>query len=78
MFSFAPVGLPVTVVGIAFTLRVGWRLLPAGHYGSGPAAERPDVGSPYDLCESLFVLQVPEPRGSGLVFCVPMPEGSHA
>ena len=29
MFSFAPVGLPVTLIGVAFIAVIGWRLVPA-------------------------------------------------
>jgi di/tricarboxylate transporter len=38
MFDFAPVGLAVAIVGIAFVALVGWRLLPTdrdGHAGDG-------------------------------------------
>jgi di/tricarboxylate transporter len=39
LFDFAPVGLPVALVGLAFLLVVGWRLLPAGRAGRRAAED---------------------------------------
>ncbi len=42
MFDFAPVGLAVAVVGVAFVALVGWRLIPAKK-DTAPAADLRDV-----------------------------------
>ena len=44
LFDFAPVGLPVALVGLAFMLVVGWRLIPAGRAGRRSAEDLFEVG----------------------------------
>jgi len=56
MFDFTPVGLAVTVVGIAYVALVGWRLIPVG---------RADHDSPRELLELHgYVAEVTVPEGS--------------
>jgi di/tricarboxylate transporter len=44
MFDFAPVGVAITVVAIAFIVAVGWRLLPNARAGRKAPDEMFDVG----------------------------------
>jgi di/tricarboxylate transporter len=44
LFDFAPVGLPVALVGIAFLLIVGWQLIPAGRAGRRSGEDLFEVG----------------------------------
>ncbi|MDD9991829.1 MAG: SLC13 family permease [Rhodospirillales bacterium] len=37
MFDFAPVGLPVAIVGVLFVAFIGWRLIPRARREGGPA-----------------------------------------
>ena len=39
MFDFAPVGLAVAIVGVAFIALVGWRLIPSGPGSQDPAKQ---------------------------------------
>jgi len=56
MFDFTPVGLAVTVVGIAYVTLVGWRLIPVG---------RAEHDSPKELLELHgYVAEVTVPAGS--------------
>lgn len=45
MFDFAPVGIAITLAGIAFMVLVGWRLLPNARTGRKSPEEMFDVGS---------------------------------
>ena len=38
MFDFAPVGLAVSIIGIAFVVIIGWRMIPKGEENSGAQA----------------------------------------
>ena len=41
MFDFAPVGLVVALVGIAYVALIGWRLIPGGaHHGEHALLDR--------------------------------------
>ena len=44
MFDFAPVGLPIAVVGVAFVALVGWRLIPSQRRAARPAEAMFDIG----------------------------------
>lgn len=44
MFEFAPMGLALSLAGIAFIVLVGWRLLPRGRAGAKAADELFDIG----------------------------------
>lgn len=44
MFEFAPMGVALSLAGIAFIVLVGWRLLPRGRAGAKAADELFDVG----------------------------------
>jgi di/tricarboxylate transporter len=44
MFDFAPVGVALTLAGIAFICLVGWKLLPAGRAGTKSPTELFDIG----------------------------------
>jgi di/tricarboxylate transporter len=44
MFEFAPVGVALTLAGIAFIVGFGWRLLPRGREGAKSPTELFDVG----------------------------------
>jgi di/tricarboxylate transporter len=44
LFDFAPVGLPVALIGLAFLLLIGWRLIPADRAGRRSAADLFEVG----------------------------------
>jgi len=44
MFEFAPMGLALSLTGIAFIVLVGWRLLPRGRSGAKAADELFDIG----------------------------------
>ena len=48
MFDFAPVGLPVALVGLAFVTLIGWRLIPSERGG------RPDPESVFRIDEYMF------------------------
>lgn len=39
LFDFAPVGLPVAVIGLLFVVTIGWRLIPRGRAGRKSAAD---------------------------------------
>ena len=39
LFDFAPVGVPIAVLGVAFVAFIGWRLLPADRRGAKPHEE---------------------------------------
>ena len=56
MFDFAPVGLAVSVVGIAFVALVGWRLIPRRADPAGAVADT-----------SLFKAELQVPEGSEIV-----------
>jgi di/tricarboxylate transporter len=43
MFDFAPVGLAVAVVGVAYVALAGWRLIPVKEKDTAPAADLRDV-----------------------------------
>ncbi len=55
MFDFAPVGLAVAIVGVAFVALVGWRLIPAKP-DAAPAADLRDVHG--------YVAELSVPEGS--------------
>ncbi len=60
LFDFAPVGLVLTVVGIAFMALVGRRLLPVRDMGRDLRfSEGGDLDSIYGLQERLYVVTVP-------------------
>ncbi len=52
MFDFAPVGLAVAVVGVAYVTLIGWRLLP------GRASENIAVGDLFDLSDYIAEVRV--------------------
>jgi len=58
MFDFAPVGLLVTLAGIAFVATIGWRLIP---YDTSPAKTLDEETS------SLFVAEAKPKPGSDLI-----------
>ncbi len=45
MFDFAYVGLPIAVIGLAFVLLIGWRLIPSGRSSRRSAEEMFDLDS---------------------------------
>jgi di/tricarboxylate transporter len=45
MFDFAPVGLPIAVVGILFITFIGWRLIPKARLEHNPTGQLFDVGN---------------------------------
>jgi len=60
MFDFAPIGIPITAVGIAFMALVGWRMLPkrdprAQLGGAAPS----DLARQYGFGKNLYRLKVP-------------------
>jgi len=59
MFDFAPAGLPVAFIGLAFVSFVGWRLLPRHQ---APGSEREDR-----FHIDRYVSQARVPEGSELV-----------
>ena len=59
MFDFAPAGLPVAFIGLAFVSFVGWRLLPRHQ---APGSEREDR-----FHIDRYVSQATVPEGSELV-----------
>ena len=54
MFDFAPVGLPIALMGLAFVTLVGWRLIPNERRG------RPDPESVFRIDEYVTEARVPE------------------
>jgi di/tricarboxylate transporter len=44
MFEFAPVGVAITIAGIAFIVTVGWRMLPRGREGAKSPMEIFEIG----------------------------------
>ena len=44
LFDFAPVGLPVALIGLGYLLVIGWRLIPAGRAGRRSADDIFEVG----------------------------------
>tara|TARA_A100001037_G_scaffold292813_1_gene308627 strand:+ start:17529 stop:19307 length:1779 start_codon:yes stop_codon:yes gene_type:complete len=59
MFDFAPVGLPIAIVGLAFVTLVGWRLIPTERRG------RPDTDSLFRI--DGYVTEARVPEGSPVV-----------
>jgi di/tricarboxylate transporter len=60
LFDYAPVGLAVTLAGIAFMVLVGRHLLPARDIAKEfSTAKQTDLGEFYDLQERLFVIRLP-------------------
>ncbi len=57
MFDFAPVGLAIAVVGVAFIALVGWRLIPSGRQGSAARRES------FALDDYIAEVRVPEEAG---------------
>jgi di/tricarboxylate transporter len=64
LFDFAPTGLAVTLVGIAFMVWVGRHLLPLREAKRLPRGEISDPAEFFGLHERLYVLRVPQ--GSSL------------
>ena len=56
MFDFAPVGLTVAVVGIAFVALLGWRLIPVKQNDGTPSADLRDIHG--------YVAELNVPQGS--------------
>jgi di/tricarboxylate transporter len=54
MFDFAPVGLAVAIVGVAYVALIGWRLIPAGRSEHNTAKELSHLG------DYLAEVKVPE------------------
>jgi len=59
MFSFAPVGLPIALVGVAFITFIGWRLIPKERL------EQNSAGQLFEVANYLTEAKVPE--GSSIV-----------
>ena len=59
MFDFAPVGLPIAVVGFAFITLVGWRLIPSGRLEFKDDASKLSAG--------VYLAEAQVPEGSALV-----------
>lgn len=59
MFDFSPIGLSVTLVGIAYMVLVGRRFLPRGKAGPSVGGSADEPSGPYDLMERLFTLRLP-------------------
>ena len=57
MFAFAPIGVAVSVVGVAFIALAGWHLIPRRQEGAG-------LGDAFSVGDYLADVEVPE--GSGL------------
>ncbi len=60
MFDFAPAGIIVTIVGIAYVVLIGRRILPSRDITKEMAGgDRSDLSAVYSLKERLFVLRIP-------------------
>jgi len=59
MFSFAPVGLPIAVVGVAFITFIGWRLIPKERLEHDSAGQLFEVGN--------YLTEAKVPEGSSIV-----------
>lgn len=59
MFSFAPVGLPIAIVGVAFITFIGWRLIPKERLENDSAGKLFEVGS--------YLTEAKVPEGSAIV-----------
>jgi len=59
MFSFAPVGLPIAIVGVAFITFIGWRLIPKQRLETDSAGKLFEVGS--------YLTEAKVPEGSAIV-----------
>ena len=59
MFDFAPVGLPLAVVGLLFIVFIGWRLIPADRKGRKSAEDLFEIGD--------YIAEVRIPEASELV-----------
>lgn len=59
MFSFAPVGFPIAVVGVAFITFIGWRLIPKERLEHDSAGQLFEVGS--------YLTEAKVPEGSAIV-----------
>jgi len=59
MFDFAPVGLAVAAVGVAYVALIGWRLLPRDRQSQDAAKEL------FDLAD--YIAEVSVPEGSGVI-----------
>ncbi len=59
MFSFAPVGLPIAVVGVAFITLIGWRLIPKARLDQDSAGQLFEVGN--------YLTEAKVPEGSAMV-----------
>ncbi len=61
MFDFAPVGIIVTVAGVAYMTLIGRRILPSRDIAMEmKGGDRGDLGEVYSLKERLFVLRIPQ------------------
>jgi di/tricarboxylate transporter len=61
IFDYAPVGIILTLVGVAFVILVGRHLLPKRDPGREfGAATRKDLGRVFDLQEQLSVIRLPD------------------
>ena len=59
MFDFAPVGLPVAMVGVLFVAFIGWRLIPRARREGGPAPRIIEIDD--------YLTELRVPPGSSLV-----------
>jgi len=59
MFSFAPVGLPLAVIGGAFITFIGWRLIPKERLENDSASSLFEVGN--------YITEAKVPEGSAIV-----------
>jgi len=58
MFDFAPVGLAVAIIGVAYVALIGWRLIPVAR------GKRNSANELYELDDYLAELKVPESSGA--------------
>ena len=59
MFDFAPVGLPVAIMGVLFVAFIGWRLIPRARREGGPAPRIIEIDD--------YLTELRVPPGSSLV-----------
>lgn len=60
MFDYTPVGVAITLVGVAFMALVGRHLLPARDMAKELSSAQMDLGKFYELSERMFVVRMPD------------------